>query len=325
MEQTSSSHKQLAISYNGLIAIYAIIPICLLVILIDHLFLHHQLRRHLPRNPEEIFFYLIIFDLPHIMASFFTLIDRDYITFYKPQLLIGIPLLAIMAIVLPQIHYTLATLVFVIWAISHFVFQQAGIAAMMMRGRNRKLFFSWQWLAIAIIVIAYISNNYQWIDMGITTQMRNHIILSLIGVYTLLSFFAGHRSSMIKGTIYYWATYLIPVSASLCLIWNYPLFAVFIPRFIHDVTAFVFYSIHDHNRNREKTPNYLYRIFAPFKIPIVWLSPILAIIIAYPLKHNVFFVPSFSLYLFAGFFHYYMDIFEWRRGTIHRQQLIFKE
>jgi hypothetical protein len=317
-------YSKMAISYNWLIGIYLLIPIFLSVAAIDIFFFHGQIRKMLPKQPEEIFLFVILFDFPHIMASFFSLADKTYLSYYKKKLVIGLPLLALASFLFPMINATFSTLLYIAWGNIHFVRQQTGITGMLMRQKNR-FHSSWECIAFMIIFLSYLTTNYQHINIGITRQTRDNILIGLIIAYTIISLLASTASQSRKGTIYFWATSLIPVATALCLILRYPLIANLIPRCIHDITAFTFYSTHDHNRNQSQWNNGLYRLFSPLKIPIVWLTPILAIVVAYLLKYGGFIPPIPGLIIMAGLFHYYLDGFQWKQGTVHQQQLIFKD
>ncbi len=57
--------------YSWMIAVYAIIPLSLLAIAIDLAFYSGALRRALPHIPDVLLWYQLLFNLPHIIASFF--------------------------------------------------------------------------------------------------------------------------------------------------------------------------------------------------------------------------------------------------------------
>lgn len=104
-----------------------------------------------------------------------------------------------------------------------------------------------------------------------------------------------------------------------CIRIELPIFVVLIPRVIHDVTAFVFYIAHDHNRNLGVSQNAFYALFRPSKIPTYVVGLLVAIVIA-----NVFTeMPGLgygaSIVLGLLFFHYYSEGIIWKRKSIDRR------
>src|SRR5690554_1462412 len=74
------------VSSPFLLSLYAIIPLCFLLVLFDYLFFGNQLRdTYLPKNPATLVIWAIIFNFPHITSSLITLIDDEYIPFYKKR------------------------------------------------------------------------------------------------------------------------------------------------------------------------------------------------------------------------------------------------
>jgi len=80
------------ISRRWLLAIYLIVPIVWLVVVVDLVALEGRLRAQLPPSPEDLFWFTVFFVLPHILASQFSFYDREYLSVYRPRLLVGVPL-----------------------------------------------------------------------------------------------------------------------------------------------------------------------------------------------------------------------------------------
>jgi hypothetical protein len=319
------------ISYNLLITIYLIIPIVCSLILLDYLLFHGAIKTILPQKPESIFFYTVIFGLPHIVASYFSLADKQYLQFYGKRLMMGIPVIIAVAYYLPKIDYALAALSLMIYTMIHVVFQQAGITTMMMRKVNT-YFAWWRWNLLAIFIVSYYliyfsayPTQVAGFSIDISRQMLNYILIILLLTLTLISWKAHTTSQTTKGTFYFWSNYAIAVVGTGSLFLGYPVFAVLIPRVIHDLTAFVFYCAHDHNRYQITGTNWIYRFFAKFKVPSLLITPILALCVAYPLSQGGLYGTSLGFIILLDFFHFYADGFEWKRGSLHRQQLSFQE
>jgi hypothetical protein len=114
--------------------------------------------------------------------------------------------------------------------------------------------------------------------------------------------------------------------AALGFIWlGYPLLAILVPRVVHDVTAFAFYSTHDCNRNLEKTRNLFYRLVFWIPIPRVVLVPLVAIAITFPVLLYVQNGGPFAIELAVAvtLMHYYTDAFVWKSGSLHRASIRF--
>src|SRR5438132_13312035 len=78
------SHAKIKkISFNFLIWLYIIIPICIIAYLVDIIFLHGYLKETLPIAPESYLILSLIFGTPHIIASNIIFItNKDYLETY---------------------------------------------------------------------------------------------------------------------------------------------------------------------------------------------------------------------------------------------------
>jgi hypothetical protein len=100
---------------------------------------------------------------------------------------------------------------------------------------------------------------------------------------------------------------------------GYSVFVIMVPRFVHDITAFYIYAVHDHNRNLQARHNYIYRSFS-FLSPLI-LCPALAIVLSAVLGPNTWFVAPLII---ITLLHYYTESFIWRGDTPHRRQIAFQ-
>src|SRR6478672_8894664 len=80
---------RVTISARFLLGIYAIVPLCLVAMVLDKLFGNGNLfRNDLPSSPESYFFFQIIFGTPHIIASAVILVaNGEYMRTYWGRLL----------------------------------------------------------------------------------------------------------------------------------------------------------------------------------------------------------------------------------------------
>jgi hypothetical protein len=121
-----------------------------------------------------------------------------------------------------------------------------------------------------------------------------------------------------KGTLYLYANLAMLVAVYAFWELGYAVFVIMIPRFVHDITAFYIYAVHDHNRNLQTRHNYIYRSFA-FASPLI-LCPVLAIAMSAVLESYVWFVAPL---LIITLLHYYTESFIWRGDSPHRRQVAF--
>jgi len=99
---------------------------------------------------------------------------------------------------------------------------------------------------------------------------------------------------------------------------------VFVIRFVHDVTAFTFYVVHDQNRNASTLHNYFYALLAKFKIPLLIGVPLLSILLALLVRAGVSGVATATaIIVLISVTHYYVEAIMWKRGAPHRQQISF--
>ena len=124
------------------------------------------------------------------------------------------------------------------------------------------------------------------------------------------------------GRHYSIANMLLVLSSFVFYQLGYIFFVVLIVRVVHDLTAFIFYIIHDHNRNKESPKQVLYRLLKPLKVPVIILSPIIALLIAAALTLNISHI-GFYPFLIVGYMHYFLESRIWKNGTPHRENIIF--
>ena len=89
-------------------------------------------------DPSDSMWYIILFGLPHILASSVTLIDRDYIQHYQTQISTGLILVFVVALCLTfVISPILALAIFAILTVLHVIGQQTGITRMLTRSSKQ--------------------------------------------------------------------------------------------------------------------------------------------------------------------------------------------
>ncbi|NIO08948.1 MAG: hypothetical protein GTO40_13410 [Deltaproteobacteria bacterium] len=309
--------KPLAISFRLLLALYAVIPIAALVILIDTFFLHSHLKSSLPKSPYDWWIISAIFNYPHIFASQFSLLDREYIPTYR-RLLLAIPLVVLLGLLLALSGKPIGFLIFELLTIYHVIMQQIGINRMMMRKADNS-FNLWKWLFLAAFALAY---------AGLVMKADFIFFVVTVGPLLIPTTYLAYK--IIKnsqpgiGRHYLCANQTMLLSVAACFSVGYPVFSVLIPRAVHDLSAFVFYIDHDTNRNRVETKNGLYRIFSILPISAGILCPLLAVNINLLLQTFTRLLANPFFYIPITMIHYHTERVIWRGQNIHRKSLAFR-
>jgi hypothetical protein len=367
--------REFTVSSPLLLSLYGIIPLCILLVGLDIAFFNGAIKAYLPSNPGALIWWAIIFNFPHIVSSLMTLADDEYIPYYKERFLkaLKVIVVAVLAIniVLPMIVpapvgmavYGLFFIFFATYTMYHVLSQQFGIGMMMMKSRpGTPMYERWRRTATvaaaSMYMLVFAKPNFQSVNFGSFTLYD--VALYLAGIFVVISGLIGlsltKDSKRQLGTFYVSSNVFMLVTTFIFAVLDYGVFVIAIPRFIHDLTALIIYSTHDHNRNREVKHNYIYRFFSFLPIPPLLLCVPLAILFAtsvecgsYLLDFSLGFDPSqtsecalnhfytptvenplpgsmqlgLQIMFICGFFHYYIEGFVWKREAIHRHSVPF--
>ena len=122
--------KPLNISFGFLLSLYAIIPLCVLLQLVDRFGLDYRIRDSLPSSPGHFLLFQLLFGTPHIIASNFLLVShRDYLTVFGKRLLWMTGFIALVfGVGSLFIPYKVLYIVTACWTVYHVLKQQHGIA-----------------------------------------------------------------------------------------------------------------------------------------------------------------------------------------------------
>lgn len=288
------------VSSPFLLSLYAIIPLCFLLVLFDYLFFGNQLRdTYLPKNPATLVIWAIVFNFPHITSSLITLIDDEYIPFYKKRftrVLIAIALfvftinIAIPLLFPGAVSMVITALVFAFYAtytMYHVLSQQFGVGMIMMKVKSGSAAYErWRWLATAGASFMYgmvFGEEYlKMIQLG--EYNAYEIAQVLAAIFIVLATIQGYALTKLSqrslGTWYVSSNILMLIATYVLLALDYGFFVIAIPRFVHDITALTIYSVHDQNRNSVKQHNYIYRRLSFLGVPPLILCTLLAIVVA---------------------------------------------
>ncbi len=307
-----------------LLAIYSVMPLSLLFIAADSFVLNGHIKVSLPVDPRVYAWFVILFMVPHIIASFFSFADKEYLEYYKPRLLRGAQIAVILGIFLPAIAGAtiLPILAFATYTMIHVFMQQSGVSKSLMKN-SAPAHVYWQWLGIAIstVIYSYLLIPMPWLDkIGGYSNLIKAVSVLVLGIYSLLAINIARQSRTKLGKVYFWGSHSMPILGALYIVSGYPILALLIPRIIHDLTAYTFYITHDNNRFNETKSNVLYRATSGIKLPVYLASPLISILLTFAIaKFNS---SALAVVLTCIFFlHYYTESMIWKRDSLHRTQI----
>lgn len=320
----NSAKATLHINPKVLLAIYLVMPLSLLFVAIDSIFLNSSIKQNLPLDPRVYVWFVLIFMVPHIVASFFSFADKEYFKHYANKLLRGAQIAAVLGLFIPA--FTGATIIpiiiFATYTMIHVFMQQSGISKSLMRNAIPSHKY-WQLIGISLAIAIY---TYLLVPVEGFQETVTNSELIVVGViisvllYSMLAIPIVRSSRTKLGKVYFLSSHFIPLMGVFYITTGYPILALIVPRVIHDLTAFTFYITHDSNRYKEAPTNYIYRLTSRLKVPIFIANPAISILAAYMIVQ--FNSATVTVILTCVFFlHYYTESFMWKKDTLHRMHI----
>lgn len=314
----------LRINPKVLLLIYSAMPLSLAFIAIDKALLSGSIGKSLPLDPRVFVWFILIFMIPHILASFFSFAEREYYNFYKSRLLRGAQIAVVLGLFIPALLGAtfIPIVIFAAYTMIHVFMQQSGISKSLMRNVTSSHRY-WQYLGIFIATMLYV---YLLVPAaGFRDSIDNSFLVMtlvtvVIIVYTILAHKIVKQSKTQLGKIYFIGTHLIPIAGVFYVVTGYPILALIVPRVIHDLTAYAYYVTHDTNRFNQKQTNAIYRATSRFRLPIFFANPLISIALAYAIV-QLNSTAILSVLTCVFFLHYYTESFIWKNDTLHRTQI----
>ena len=332
--------KPLMVSFRLLLGLYAIIPLCLLLQLLDSVFWNNVLKTNLPSSPNHLFLFQIIFGTPHIIASSIVLVSNpDYIKTYQKKLLWMTGAIALVfgigSLFIPYRAFYVAVAA---WTVYHVLKQQHGVA----RGVCRLpdwAFYVLLWLSVIAGLLVYIGIFLKNSLDGEQVQWIQTLAASLSVLLVLASLYCQKFVDNNFGRWFLWANVGLVVSSFYFYVQQYYFFAIIIPRLAHDATAYIFYVTHDYNKHHNQPQNIIYKLAKQCRIPIFVVLPLLSFSLAFVLQaygdnivsyltQAIFGVEirkaiTLGLLGYLALMHYYTEAFTWKSGSPYRQFIGF--
>jgi len=321
-------HNVFYIQGKWLLALYAVVPILALIVIMDIWLFDVELKaQYLPDHPARWAYWALIFNLPHIIGSWVTFADKEYLQHYRRQFSHVLPIVFLLVLIVHEILGGMfAFVVFGFYTMYHVLSQQFGISMLLMGVRPSSNYEWWRWTssvgAMFLYVIIFTGEATHQYEFG--GIKFNDWCLLLASIFLIISsLFAAKLAKQAKhqiGVVYLWANVIMLFACLGAAKLEYFAFVVIIPRIVHDLTAFTMYAAHDQNRNKDQPVNYIYRFLSFTKLPYYILCPLVAICIAYPLTTSPSHIADIIV-LTLTYFHYYFEAFIWKGQAPHRQSI----
>jgi hypothetical protein len=326
------------ISALFLLGIYAIVPLCLLAMVLDSLFWGGKLCGSLPTSPEHLFLFQLLFGTPHIIASSVILVtNTDYLRAYWLRVvLFSLVLLVFFGVGSLFIPYDGFLAIVGTATVLHVIKQQVGIGKGICRVKSW-VYEAWGWTLVLFGSVLYFA-IYTSQRFSPETEAWVHRSLWVLGGVALGLTFACHqRITTLKGHLYLWANTVMVLQSGLFYMKSYFFLAILGPRLVHDITAFTFYVAHDVNRYSAR-PNLIYRLASKLRLGIFWICPAMAVLLTYlitsytdtvarflgwsALEDQLKYGATFIIVGYLGLLHYFTETFTWRHGSAYRQHVV---
>jgi hypothetical protein len=326
--RVAAPRRPLSISYPFLIGVYVAIPACLALQAIDALLLGGRMRIALPDPATSGFLGFAAMGIPHIIGSSVVMASNgEYLKAYRARLgwtMLWIAAFFAGALVAP---YWVAFTVLGILTVAHLFHQQMGIGKGICRAPPRA-YATWVWTSIAYGSLLY-NHMYLGETMSPSAKAAVDWVLVAFGVVVLAQVIWLHRHVQTpKGRAYLWANCAMVLASPYFYFTGWYFFAALAPRLIHDTTAFAFYVVHDHNRNREAPTNALHRAARVLGLGTWWVTPLVATgLTVLVMGMRGLGLPSVGaadqslvvyFLVFLTLVHYSTEAVTWKRGSPYR-------
>ncbi len=318
MENNSTSLT--VIPKKFLLLVYLVLPVLFCVFLADVYFFDSALLPYMGLTSMVLPLYLLFFELPHIIASFFGFADKEYFTHYKKHLLFFLPLILIATSILLYVNFSLGVTLYLVGTVWHGLKQQTGIA-LILGARPGWVHTAWTLIPVVITSLAYVYYIVPEVFPAQLVPLISPIIL--LGIVSLLIITSIKMwQSVPKVRLYVLCVSSLFFFSYIFILSGYIFLAFFAVRFIHDLSAFAFYATHDQNRNVSERKNYLYKLFSLVPLPVLVLTPVLAVGFAYLTRISTDGLAiGYVALVLMGMSHYYLESIMWKRDTPHRKYI----
>jgi hypothetical protein len=282
------------------------------------------------RIPEQFPFWIFFFGLPHIVSSFQTMCDTEYLLAYRKQAVIILGLVFLpLALHAAGVPASLLMAIVLILTQQHVVAQQYGMALAVARARPTAAFAVCKWSTLTLGVLAtfltYTATELEGtVHFAVLAALADSVAAPLLALIVASGGLLVWRARGNRAGALIFTMNVLLFTFALILIFHtsYALVGLMLVRILHDVSGFVVYIGHDAARNKGQRRNLLYRLI-PF-LPIWTLNLLFAIALAAAMS---WFANRLAWvgWLVTGVTvaHYFMESVIWRGPTMHRRHFKF--
>ncbi len=314
----TAAETMMTIPRKLLLSVYLIIPVLLGIVLADMFLFDHFLQPYV--GIDALFFplFLLLFNLPHIIASFFSFVDTEYVRYYRRHLFVYLPMLLVGTALLLWYDYLWGLVFFLINDMWHGVRQQVGIS-LILGSKPGHIHRLWTLAPFVMGSIAYV---YMLRPDAFPDDLLPYLspVLFIGAILTLLTMAAKLWTSPSSVRWYIFAVSMMFIVNYFFILTDYIFFTILAFRFVHDITAFAFYITHDHNRAKSGHRNYLYQLISRIPKHVIVLTPVLGISLAYLITTSANqLAVGYSIVILICMSHFYLESVMWKRGSPHRE------
>ena len=333
-------NKTMAVSFQFLLCLYAIVPICIVLQLLDQFYFDFAIRDKLPSSPSHFLLFQVLFGTPHIIASNLLLtFNREYFVTFKTKI-VGMTVFIILFFGVGSlfIPYEVLYVITACWTVYHVLKQQHGIAKAVC-GLPVKTFYLQLWLSVIAGILIYLGiflkNSLSTEQAKLTLQLSAILCLLLLASTWHAQKYVDNR----LGLYFLWANASLVFSSWYLYSQHFYFLAILIPRLVHDITAYSFYVSHDVNRQGRQADNSIYQLAKTCHFPVAMVLPVSSFILTYLFQAygddmvNFFMQTLFSTQIYKAvtlgligylaLMHYYTEAFVWSAGSPLRRYIRF--
>ena len=337
---TQKQGHRLPVSFRFLLSLYAIMPLCLVIQLLDQFAFQHVLRDMLPSSPSHFLLFQVLFGTPHIIASNLLLASHwDYLTAFKSRIIgMSLFIIAFFGIGSLFIPYEVLYVITACWTVYHVLKQQHGIAKGVCR-LPLPAFYLQLGLSVSAGIFIYLGIFMK----NSLTQSEAELVFKIASVLTiglLLSTFYCQKYPPDRfGSWFLWANSLLVISSWYLYGQHYYFLAILIPRLVHDMTAYSFYVSHDVNRHQTQPTTGFYKLADNCRLPVGLVLPLLSFLLTFLLQAygddavnfitqtlfatQIYKAVTLGLIGYLALMHYYTEAFVWSADSPLRRFIFF--
>lgn len=330
------------VNLKALAMVYAVVPVGLALVLVDHFLMRRHLLWWMPVQPESWTLWVMLFGMPHVIGSLLGFADRDYLRSYGVGRVVGFAALILAGTV--AMHMANQRLLFAVYLVSivhHTIAQQFGIALTVLRTRPNRMWRLWKWASVVSGGVLYfllytepvVYLNSRWAPAA--EAQRLHQMLSYGYLAYGVALVAGivvsvqamrQQKPSVAGAIYMIGTLSMGGVLLVFVDLGYYAFAIITGRIVHEMSAWFVYLRHDANRQASSGANFVYSALQFTRLPV----PVLSLLVSYGVGMTAGWwyaagnvqILNVSIIYFS-LLHYHMEALIWKRGSMHRQHLQF--